>query len=345
MTRQHENVRSWRDRAFPSLVIGAFLGAVAAVFGATPSFAQTASLAAAEKIEFPTVLCSGQPIACTALTGRGHLFAAPGDRKVVLVSHGSQGIDGRMLDYVDALRGRGLAAFVIDHWGPRGIDVTHNDYAAAELRGGSGLNMAFDSLLAAEWLRDRRGFERFGSMGESQAGNAAILLDKKGIVDVVKRNAERLYARRVEIPRLNAIVSLYGYCGVRRTQDVFNGAPFLFLTGADDDETPSRLCEQYVPWMNDRGGADTIVVLPGVGHSFDAPYKRTSAYGEQFADCDLVMDASTVRDVRSGESRPASEANLQALMKRCHGKGFHTGYVGDRFVGVPHWLGFFEKNL
>jgi hypothetical protein len=57
------------------------------------------------------------------------------------------------------------------------------------------------------------------------------------------------------------------------------------------------------------------------------------------------MDASTVKDVRSGESRPASEANLQALMKRCRGQGFHTGAVGDRFVGVPHWLGFLEKNL
>jgi dienelactone hydrolase len=307
--------------------------------------AQSTTLAESEKVSFPTVLCSGQPIACRALNGVGYLFALPGSRKVVLISHGSQGIDGRMLDYVDALRQQGIAGFVIDHWGPRGIDVTHNDYAAAELRGGSALNVAFDALLAAEWLRRERGYERIGSMGESQSGNAAILLDKKTIVDLVKRNAERIYGRGVELPVLSAIVSLYGYCGVRRTQDVFNGTPFLFLTGAEDDETPSRLCEQYVPWMNERGAGATIVVLPGVGHSFDAPYSRTRGYGEQFADCDLVMDATTVKDMRSGESMPGSEANLQALMKRCHGHGFHTGSGSDRFVGVPYWIEFFKKNL
>ena len=205
--------------------------------------------------------------------------------------------------------------------------------------------MAFDVLLAAEWLHRERGYERIGSMGESQGGNAVMLLDKTAIVDLVKRNAERIYARRVELPALSAIVSLYGYCGVRRTQDVFSSTPFLFLTGAEDDETPSKLCEQYVPWMNERGASATIVVLPGVGHSFDAPYSRTRSYGEQYANCDLVMDAASAKDVRSGESMPSSEANLRALMKRCQGHGFHTGAGSERFVGVPYWIGFFKKNL
>ena len=134
------------------------LSVIGIVLCHSPAMAQTATLGQAEKIVFPTVICSGQPIACVPLKGLGYLFALPGARNIVLISHGSQGIDSRMLDYVDALRQQGFAAFVIDHWSPRGIDVTHNDYAAAELRGGSGLNMAFDSLLAAEWLRSQRGF-------------------------------------------------------------------------------------------------------------------------------------------------------------------------------------------
>ena len=193
--------------------------------------------------------------------------------------------------------------------------------------------------------RSDRGFTRVGSMGESQGGNAAILLDKQGIMAIVKRSAERIYGHPYELRPLDAIVSLYGSCGVRRDQDVFQKTPFLFLTGEDDDEAPSRLCEQYVPWTSERGAAASIVVLPGVGHSFDAPYQRIRSFSEQFADCDLIVDAAVVKNVKTGASKSSGEANVQAMMNGCRGKGFHTGYTGDRFVGVPHWIGFLKKNL
>ena len=65
------------------------------------------------------------------------------------------------------------AALVIDHWKPRGIAVTHDDYAAASVKGGNELNMASDTLTAAEWLRGK-GYEKVGSIGESQ-GSSALL--------------------------------------------------------------------------------------------------------------------------------------------------------------------------
>ena len=54
-----------------------------------------------------------------------------------------------MYDYVDSLRKEGFAALVIDHWTPRGIGVTHDDYVAAGKKGGNEINMASDSLTAA----------------------------------------------------------------------------------------------------------------------------------------------------------------------------------------------------
>src|SRR6187551_1576997 len=94
-------------------------------FFTAQAHAQTARPEQAEKVSWPSMLCT--PTVCNRLAAQGLLFATPGAKKVVLISHGSQGIDSRMFDYVDSLQKEGFAALVIDHWTPRGIGVTHDD--------------------------------------------------------------------------------------------------------------------------------------------------------------------------------------------------------------------------
>jgi dienelactone hydrolase len=253
--------------------------------------AQTAKPEQAEPVTWPSVLCSGQPVICQRMNGQGFLFTQAGDTKIVLISHGSQGIDQRMFEYVDALRKEGFAALVIDHWTPRGVGVTHNNYVEAFHKGANELNMSFDDLTAADWLRTQRGFEKVGSIGESQGGAAAIKLNQKFTHEIVTRNVKRLYSREFTVKPVDAIVSLYGYCGIRNANlDAFAGTPFLFITGEVDDETPSKYCEAFVPWMNERGGNSRIVVLEGEGHSFDAPYKRRrEMFGPHYANCNVLV--------------------------------------------------------
>jgi hypothetical protein len=50
--------------------------------------------------------------------------------------------ESRMYDCVGSLQKEGYTALVIDHWKPRGIDVTHNDYPAASQKGGNDPNLA-----------------------------------------------------------------------------------------------------------------------------------------------------------------------------------------------------------
>lgn len=320
---------------------------LAALF-ALSAFALPASAARpeeAEKISFPSVVCKGSPTVCERLEGRGFLFAKPGQTRAVLISHGSQGIDARMYDYVDALQKEGIAALVLDHWGPRGVGVTHEDYAAAALRGANEFNMSIDSLLAAEMLR-ARGFAKVGSMGESQGGGAAIMLQQKWAHEVIERNVRRLYQRDFKVQPLDAVVGMYGYCGIRhKLRDGYVGTPFLFITGEKDDETPSRYCERYVPWMNERGGNAAIVVLEGEGHSFDAPYRRTrNNHGPHPAHCDLLVDERGVTNLITGETMPGQ--NTQVMMAKCTTRGgYHSGWWKDRFIAVPHWTGFFRKHL
>jgi dienelactone hydrolase len=272
--------------------IAASLLALAAV----PVAAQQARPEQAERVSFPTISCFGTPWTCHRIAVHGFLFAKAGQDKVVMISHGSQGIDSRMYDYVDQLQKDGFAALVIDHWTPRGIGVTHEDYVAASDKGGSVFNMSADSLAAAAWLR-ARGFTRVGSIGESQGGGAAINLQQKWVHTLVERNMKRLHGQ-FQFKPVDVVVSLYGYCGVRiANRDAYVATPFLFVTGAEDDETPSRYCERYTGWMNERGGNAKIVVLPGEGHSFDAPYKRQRGFGPQYAKCDILVDEKGVTEL------------------------------------------------
>ncbi|MDP2033556.1 MAG: dienelactone hydrolase family protein [Polaromonas sp.] len=313
------------------------------VFSWGNAHAQTARPEQAEKVSWPSMLCT--PTACNRLDAQGHLFAAPGAKKVVLISHGSQGIDSRMYDYVDSLRREGFAALVIDHWRPRGIGVTHEDYLAASLRGGNELNMVSDSLTAADWLRSK-GYEKVGSIGESQGASAAIVLQQKWAHVLVERNIRRIYGSDFRARPLDAVVGLYGYCGFRHaTRDAYVSTPFLFITGEVDDETPSKYCERYVPWMNERGGNAKIIVIPGEGHSFDAPYKRhRNVFGPHYAKCDILVDETGVTELNSGEKMPGA-TNINAMLAKCVGRIYHSGHWKDRFVAVPHWTGFFRQHL
>lgn len=308
-----------------------------------PSAAPRASVETGERVTWDSVVCTGQPVVCNRMAATGYFFAKPGATSAVLVSHGSQGLDLRLFEYADSLREAGFAALVIDHWTPRGIRVTHQDYVAAALKGGNEFNMAFDSLTGAAFLRDR-GFARVGSIGESQGGAAALYLVQRWVHEMVARNVTRLYGKPFTVTPLEAVVGLYPYCGFRHAlRDAYVATPLLLVAGAEDDETPSRYCERYVPWMNARGGKAEITVLPGVGHSFDAPYRRRFGNGPQYANCDILVENNRVIELNSGRSMAGQDT--RAAFAQCLGHGYHSGYLGDRFVAVPHWTGFFRKTL
>jgi dienelactone hydrolase len=306
--------------------------------------AQKAGPAIAEKVSWQSIACFGVPFICNKLPAKGYLFATPGATKIVMVSHGSQGIDKRMYEYVDSLQNAGFAALVIDHWTPRGITVTHQDYAAAGRKGGNEFNMASDSLTAAEWLRNSRGYQTVGSIGESQGGGAAVMMQQKFAHTLIEQNVRRLYANSFELKPVDAVVGMYGYCGYRNARrDRYAATPFLFITGELDDGTPSRYCERHVGWMNERGGNTSIVVLRGEGHSFDAPYRRQLSSAPHYARCDVLIDDSGVTELNSGMKSRGDDVN--AMMAKCVSASYHSGYRKDRFIAVPHWMGFFNRNL
>jgi dienelactone hydrolase len=309
----------------------------------TAAHAQNAGPGTGEKVSWDSAACYGVPFTCQKLKASGYMFATPGAKSAVMISHGSQGIDSRMYDYVDSLRKEGFAALVIDHWTPRGIGVTHDDYVAAGKKGGNEFNMATDSLTAADWLR-ARGYEKVGSIGESQGGAAALMLQQKFAHALIERNVHRLYGKSFQLKPVDAVVGLYGYCGYRNAKrDAYAGTPLLLITAEADDNTPSRYCERHVGWINARGGKASILVMRRQGHSFDAPYSQLYSTGLHYGKCDILIDDSGISELNSGTKMPGDD--VAAMMARCVSRGYHTGHSNNRFVAVPHWIGFFKQHL
>lgn len=320
---------------------------VGALVICAPAGAQTASKRNGEEVTWPSIVCrSGK---CEPMTGRGWLFSKPGQTKVVIVSHGSVGIDGRVFDRVDQLQAAGFASLAVDHWGPRGLGEILSNLKDAPARGGSELNMAFDIYTAADMLRNERGFDKVGAIGASYGGGAQITAQQKWAMDVIGKTVSFHYKRDFIARKLDAQVSLYGFCGYRNAlRDAFNGVPLLILSGERDDIDPPQLCERLAPWMNERGGNVKFSVIPGVAHTWDSRDRETWIPDVvHMGKCDLLVDAKGITDLASGRLTPGDNntALPKAVALCATARGFHSGSRGDPFVAVPQWIDFFRRNL
>jgi dienelactone hydrolase len=304
-----------------------------------------ASAATGQKIEFPSYTCFGEgspSFHCNNVTVIAYLFL-PKDatNKAVLISHGTQGVDARHFDYADSLTSAGFAALVIDHWTTRGIGMVHHDYIAGFAKGGTALSMVIDTFMLTDWLhKNRPEFTKFGYMGESEGGTAAMFASKQWPYKLYNRT----FGTNIQPP--DALVGLYPACLSRFTTDRFEHKPFLFVLGEKDDETPAALCVNYAERMNRRGGDAKSVVLPGEYHDFDANYSKNYwPQAQNLAKCSYESNNKERVLDGTGEKFPETPQGLKEMYGKCATWGVTTGATKDKHVAVPIWLDFFKANL
>lgn len=295
-----------------------------------------------------SIICRGAK--CEPLKTRGWLFAKPGQKAVVIISHGSIGIDARVFDRVDQIQDLSMAALVIDHWGSRGLGEVLSDLKGAASKGASELNMSFDIYTAASVLRRERNFEKVGTIGASFGGGAQITAQQQWAKSVIEETYEYHYKKPFVVRRLDAQVGLYTWCGYRnKLRDSFNGAPLLIINGDRDTQTPSRLCEQLAPWMNERGGNVRTVTLKGEVHGFDDRRRQTWIPNiVHTGKCDLMIDERGTTNLTTGNVTEIKDFNaaLPVALKECATeRGFSNGNSGDWKVAVPLWTKFLQEHL
>lgn len=160
------------------------------------------------------------------------------------------------INYARILAAHGMAALVVDSFGPRGVRRTGDDQ-----------NRVFqiasnaDAVAGVRWLASQPWVdpERIVVMGMSRGGEAALAT----ALEVVRR---RLQATDIRIAAHVAISP--GGCSFQQRDARTTGAPIFFMLSELDDGTPALACVEYVQRMRAAGNANVRwAVYPGVYHA------------------------------------------------------------------------------
>ena len=304
------------------------------------------------KFEFLSQNCTdygAKSFKCNDLTGFGYLYIPSGQwEKLVIISHGSPGINQRMYDYADELNRNSIATLIIDHWSPRGIKETHSDFVGNRNKGASAGSIAADAIWAIEALKTSYpNIKSFGFMGESQGGVAATLLTKSWFYTIFsgEQYTNKLGRKFSEAP-FKAIVGLYAGCFEQVVGEKFVKTPLLLISGELDDNTPAKLCENYVQWINTHSGNATITVLPKEHHDFDATFQvQYFPRAQNPSKCFKIIDGYQITYPILGKTYLNNADGINKGMADCLSWGVTGGNSGNRFIAVPIWMKFFNDHL
>ena len=238
----------------------------------------------------------------------------------MVISHGSAGPQQKDIDrWVRLFNQMGMAAFVVDSYGPRGIANTMDNQ--------SQLNPAAndaDALFALKLLSTdpRIDPKRIGQIGFSRGGGVAMdmTLDafRKGVID--------------DDTRFAALIGFYPGCSALWWEvppPPLSGAPLMLALGEKDDYTPAQLCRNAAEVMQRDGQTVDVHVYPGAYHDFD----NTRAYFKYFPGATTARECpQTMIDVQhdayyrlqTGEKYASLQA-MEADYKRCIVRGVSTG--------------------
>lgn len=223
----------------------------------------------------------------------------------VLLVHGSGGVYPELADFWGKrLNEQGIAAFIIDIFGPRGVKSTAEDQSAVPFSADLADSFAALRLLASHPAIDR---ERVAVMGFSRGGTAAWRT-------AVNRIAAGLSGDGL---RFAAHIPVYaggctGTTSVTVKPGVFGPAPMLWLHGDEDDYTYASDCQDYAQRIGGTGTPVEFVLIPGARHKFDSgdprriplPHVTKARKG---CPLEFDVDATTFRDRRNGAAIPAAE--------------------------------------
>jgi dienelactone hydrolase len=191
-----------------------------------------------------------------------------GPSPAVVILHHCAGFDDLAVSWADRLSFWGYVALAVDSYGSRKVarNCTARTY------------QAFDSSSALDFLthQDFVDSSRIAVLGFSQGGMAAL------------RNAEQGSTFAKSYPdAFRAAVAFYPDCG---GISGLMAVPTLVLIGELDDWTTAKACHAMAEGRSDLGlsrekgdrSMVTLVVYPGVYHSFNAPILRSIVPGARF---------------------------------------------------------------
>ncbi|KJK21380.1 dienelactone hydrolase [Burkholderiaceae bacterium 16] len=248
-------------------------------------------------------------------SGTGVGTGTGGERvPAIVLMHGSGGVESSMTQWVEALNGMGVAAFVVHVFDSRGVSRTAEDQAlvphAADL---------VDAFQALRLLASHPGIDaaRIGIMGFSRGGSTAFEVAEEPLRRAVIKDDLKF---ALHIP-------VYAGCNQVYWSAQITKAPILNLVGAEDDYTTAEPCEQLAKRYADAGASVRTIKYAGAAHSWDGMYAVHYLPGAtSAASCGVVrwdIEPWRITAERTGEIIDPSR--LKAFFAECTRLGAHVG--------------------
>jgi dienelactone hydrolase len=209
------------------------------------------------------------------LTGILRLPETPaGPVPVVVIAHGTGGVDGRGARWAAFFLEHGIGSLEIDYFGPRGLrggvaqrlpTPTHDIYSALK-------------ILATHPRVDRR---RLAVIGFSRGG--AMALDSSN------------YTETLAGVRTVAHVGIYPWCSDVQLHPQRDLPPVLVLSGAEDHFIANASCQSAAMRAAKSGRRVTFKAYPGAYHGWDGSYTGMVSYTYTPLEYRIQADSSVTR--------------------------------------------------
>jgi dienelactone hydrolase len=232
---------------------------------------------------------------------------------LMLILHSSGGLHARDWYFARTLNEMGVATFVIDSFGSRGlIKVSENKQAFGEWE------MAIDALAALEILgkATRLDLTRLGAMGRSLGGQTAVRL-------MLQASRDQLPSKG---PSLSLALSITPGCTSQQQDRRMTPQSQAWLFLAEKDAAPYKRCVSYVEKMKAAGGNARFKLYANSFHTFDGSTKPVWHPNEEvYAGCenDRVDRNLSIRLDTGGELR--SRKDWTQFFAGCVKRGIWTG--------------------
>ena len=191
----------------------------------------------------------------------GKLFLPPaaprhGQLPLVIVTPGSLGIAASHLAHAETLTGIGIAAFVLDPFGARGVGSTVANQTQFSFAASAYDVLAAWKVLSAQGEIDAK---RIGAQGHSRGGSAVMTA-------ATRRFADPALGRG---GGLKAVLAAYPWCGHQFLDPDVGETEIRILMGDRDEWCSPMQVQGHAQAIRLAGGKVTLRLFAGVAHSFD----------------------------------------------------------------------------
>ena len=274
----------------------------------------------------------------------GEIYLPPeasGPAPALVLKHGSGGLQGptgtNIRKWATTFKGWGIAAFVVDSFGPRGIASAVADQSKVSSWADVADALSALKVLAADPRIDKT---RIGIVGWSRGGGVAW----KTALEIIRKSII------TDDLKFAAHIVFYGGAEFQFRDRAIDQSPLLFVHGEADNYVPIGPMREFADWAQSKGSPVTFISYPKTFHGFDvqAGFSGVLKEAQVSAKCDMVVDLTSGHILRLNHvDNPATTPEeIAAYPKSCMTHGPTVGYnAAARSDAAEKVHDFLKKNF